>query len=201
MTARDEEILETVDGGLTAVHDTKGIYMMLYGGAKYYPDNPGEFTISVEDYAQALSLQCRYGGHAVFHYSVAHHQLLMSEYILKRYGDPMLALAAHHHDGSESVLIDVPRPLKPFMGGYYEIEAVAQKRIYEIFEVPYETPPPEVVEADNLILYNEAKVLHPFADWWEHFAPGLEGVEVTEEPWREIRQEYIEFHYHLKGLA
>ena len=194
------EKLTDIDGELKAVEDEKGVYMMLYGGAKYYPNNPGDFTISIEDYAQALSLQCRYGGHATFHYSVAHHQLLMSEWIFKTYGDPFLALAAHHHDGSEAVLIDVPRPLKPLMGGYYEIEAVAQKRIYEIFEVPHETPPPEVVEADNAILYDEAKVLHPFADWWEFFSPGL-GVEVTEEPWREIRQEYIEYHYFLKGLC
>lgn len=195
-----DEIVRDIDGGLTAVHDKKGIYMMLYGGAKYYPDNPGEFTISVEDYAQALSLQCRYGGHAPFHYSVAQHQLLMSTYILNKYRDAELALAAHHHDGSESVLIDVPRPLKPFMGGYYEIEAVAQKRIYEIFGVPFETPPPQVVEADNLILYNEGRVVHTFANWWEHFAPGLPGVEVRERPWRDVRDEYIAFHYHLKGL-
>jgi hypothetical protein len=192
------EKLTDIDGELKAVEDDKGVYMMLYGGAKYYPARPGDFTISVEDYAQALSLQCRYGGHATFHYSVAYHQLLMAEWIDEKYGDKDLTMAALHHDGSESVLIDVPRPLKPLMGGYYAIEAVAQKRIYEIFEVPFEVPPPEVVEADNLILYDEAKVLHPFADWWEFFAPGL-GVEVTEEPWREIKQEFIQFHHHIRG--
>ena len=195
-----EELLE-IDGKLKAVHDEKGVYMMLYGGAKYYPGNPGAFDISVENYAQALSLQCRYGGHAPFHYSVAQHQLLMSEYIFRTYGDADLAMAAHHHDGSESVLIDVPRPLKPLMGGYYEIERVAQTRIYEIFDVPYDTPPPKVVEADNLILYNEGKVLHgAFADWWEFFAPGLNGVVVRERPWREVRDEYIAYHYYLKDL-
>ena len=195
-----DEIVRDVDGGLKAVHDKKGIYLMLYGGAKYYPDNPGDFTIAVEDYAQALSLQCRYGGHAPFHYSVAQHQLLMARYIWKTTGDPDLTMAALHHDGSESVLIDVPRPLKPFMQGYYDIEAVAQKRIYEIFDIPFETPPPEIVEADNAILYNEAKVLHPFADWWEHFAPGLEGVQVRETPWREVRAEFIHYHHHMKGM-
>jgi hypothetical protein len=195
-----DEIVRDIDGGLTAVHDKKGIYMMLFGGAKYYPDNPGDFTIGVEDYAQALSLQCRYGGHAVFHYSVAQHQLLMAQYILGKHRNIDMALAALHHDGSESVLIDVPRPLKPFMGGYYEIEAVAQKRIYEVFGVPFDEPPAEVKEADNLILYNEAKVLHPFADWWEHFSPGLEGVEVRERAWRDVREDFIDYHYHLKEM-
>lgn len=195
-----DEIVRDVDGGLKAVHDKKGIYMMLYGGAKYYPDNPGDFTISVEDYAQALSLQCRYGGHAPFHYSVAQHQLLMAQYMYRNSKGRDLCLAALHHDGSESVLIDVPRPLKPFMKGYYEIEATAQKRIYEVFQIPYEAPPPEVVEADNLILYNEGKVLHDFADWWEHFSPGLLGVEVRERPWRDVRDDFIYYHYFLKGL-
>lgn len=198
MSDRADEILQDMDDGLTAVVDKKGIYMMMFGGAKYYPDSPGDFTISVEDYAQAISLQCRYGGHAMFHYSVAQHQLLMSEHIFRETGDANLALAAHHHDGSESVLIDVPRPLKPFMGGYYEIEAVAQKRIYEIFEVPFVEPPPEVKEADNLILYNEAKVLHPFADWWEHFAPGLPNVVVYERDWRAVKADYIAYHHFLK---
>lgn len=193
-----DEVVLDVDGELKAVHDKKGIYMMMYGGAKYYPDNPGDFTIDITNYAQAISLQCRYGGHAVFHYSVAQHQLLMSEYIFRETGDPDLALAAHHHDGSESVLIDVPRPLKPFMGGYYDIEAVAQKRIYEIFGVPFETPPPVVVEADNLILYNEAKVLHPFADWWEHFSPGLPNVLIYERDWRAVKADYIAYHHFLK---
>ena len=92
------EKLTDIDGQLKAVEDDQGVYMMLYGGAKYYPDRPGEFTISVEDYAQALSLQCRYGGHATFHYSVAQHQLLMAEWIHATYGDPDLTMAALHHD-------------------------------------------------------------------------------------------------------
>jgi hypothetical protein len=122
----------------------------------------------------------------------------MAKYIHRTYGDVDLTMAALHHDGSESVLIDVPRPLKPFMGGYYEIEAVAQKRIYEIFNVPFDEPPPKVKDADNLILYNEAKVLHPFADWWEFFAPGLNGVVIRETPWRDVRDEYIAYHHQMR---
>lgn len=193
---------DKLDKGLSAVTNEEGeVFLMLYGGHKYYPARPGDFTINVEDYAHSLALQCRYAGHCEFHYSVALHQILMAKHLLAATNDPVIALAGLHHDGSESVLIDVPRPIKPFLKGYFEIEAPAQKRMYELFGVPFEEPPPEVHEADNLILYNEGKVLHPFADWWEFFAPGLPNAYIVERDWREVKQEFIDYHYHLQGMC
>lgn len=191
---------EHLDKKLQAVTDEKGIYLGLYGGHKYYPDDPGNFTIPVEDYAHSLALQCRYAGHAMFHYSVAQHQLLMAKWLYRQHG-PHIAYAGLHHDGSESVLIDVPRPIKPSLVGYFEIEGPAQKRIYEIFGIPFDEPPPQVKEADNAILYNEASVLQPWVSWWEFFAPGLSGVEVVEREWRDVKKEFIEYHYWLQDRA
>ncbi len=106
--------------------------------------------INIEDIAHALSNQCRFAGHCLRFYSVAEHSILLSHIVPKE--DAMWALV---HDASEAYLVDVPRPLKPFLIGYKEIESSLMAIICKRFNLPLEMPR-SVAVADIAILSDEA---------------------------------------------
>lgn len=75
------------------------------------------------------------------------------------------------HDSPEAYLVDVPRPIKPSLAGYGEIEARVWAVIAERFGLDVELPA-EVKAADNAILHDErAQNMAPCAMDW-----GLEGA-------------------------
>jgi 5'-deoxynucleotidase YfbR-like HD superfamily hydrolase len=109
--------------------------------------------VNLLDVAHALSMSCRFNGHTSKFFSVAEHSVNVSWLVPKE-----MALAGLLHDGSEAFLCDIPRPIKPFLTNYYELEAKVQAAIYERFGVGafcHET----LKEADNIALKAEAKAL------------------------------------------
>ena len=137
-------------------------WIQTYSGLKFYPLVPAG-AILIRDIAHALAMQCRYGGHSLWHYSVAQHSVLVSQIV-----PPSMALSGLLHDASEAYLVDLPRPVKHsrYLDGYREIEERLEEQIAKAFELPYPFPQ-EVKEADLEVYYSEARALftkvHP--DW------------------------------------
>src|SRR5678809_291493 len=78
---------------------------------------PTADMFNIDDIAHSLAHQCRFNGHLPNFYSVAQHSILTSYYV-----PPEHALAALLHDASEAYLVDIPKPIKPRLTNYLEIE-------------------------------------------------------------------------------
>jgi hypothetical protein len=87
---------------------------------------------------RSLSNQCRFSGHTNRHYSVAEHSVHVSivaqQTALARCYDEhearLIGLQGLVHDGSETVLQDVPSPIKKELPEYKKIEAPIQTGIF-----------------------------------------------------------------------
>jgi 5'-deoxynucleotidase YfbR-like HD superfamily hydrolase len=107
---------------------------------------PTQHMICIEDIAHSLSHQCRFNGHLPTFYSVAHHSILTAERV-----DPEHKLAALLHDASEAYLCDIPRPIKPHLTNYKEIEDKLMQVIAEKFGFGYPLHS-DVKQADEYML-------------------------------------------------
>jgi|SRR6185503_15857369 len=102
-----------------------GIYMNVF--------EPTLDMICIEDIAHSLSMQCRFGGHLPYFYSVGRHSLNCM-YLIDYEG---LKLEALLHDASEAYLLDIPRPIKNNLSNYKEIENRLMTLIFEKFGLVY----------------------------------------------------------------
>ena len=150
--------------------DRNGDWIQTFTGKALYPLDPRPEEIDIRDIAHALSMQCRYGGHAKYFYSVAEHCVTLSNLV-----PPHLAFSALMHDAAEAYLVDVPRPIKSSLGGYREIEAGLEAVILPLFGLPFPNPP-EVMEYDTRILKDERAQLMaaPPIPWTHGFSEGME---------------------------
>lgn len=146
-----------------------------YGGIKFYFLNPTPDMIDVHDIAHSLSLQCRFSGHTKQFYSVAEHSVRVSRYLLNTYGDSMLALQGLLHDASEAYLLDVPSPVKQYLGGYKEMEEKLQEVILNKFHAGWPMDA-RIKDADAILLKNEARYLLPSKgrSWVSHYPTSKE---------------------------
>lgn len=135
-----------------------GDFMQTYTGRKFWPMDPRADEVFIEDIAHSLSLQCRYAGHCHRFYSVAEHSVLMARHL--RWEGVDVALWALLHDASESYLVDVPRPVKPYLPGYKEAEAKVMAAVCERFGLAAEMPE-KVHDADNRIIGDELENMTP----------------------------------------
>lgn len=151
--------------------DRKGKFIQVYSGGKFWPLDPKQEEVDIDDIAHALSLQCRFSGHTEFHYSVAQHSIYVSLFC-----NPEHALEGLLHDASEAYLVDVPRPVKSEFPNYLEIEKNIMRVISEKYKLKYPLPE-DVVLADNQMLWVEKeKVMKPTLDWYQDTP-----VELTDE--------------------
>lgn len=124
--------------------------MQLASGEPFWPLDPREEEIGIEDIAHSLSRQNRYGGHIIPEsYSVAEHSWHLSYAVPAEY-----AKSALLHDAAETYLQDVIRPLKKELKDYRPIEIGLERRIFAKFGVPF--PIPDIVmEFDGRICADE----------------------------------------------
>jgi hypothetical protein len=146
--------------------DRKGDWMQTYTGRQFWPVDPRPEEIFIEDIAHALSLACRYAGHCMRFYSVAEHSVLVSQNLPDH-----LKLWGLLHDASEAYLVDIPRPLKPFLTNYRELEDGVMEAVCKKFGLDYIADPfamPSDVKAvDNRILHDEqAQIMAPSVAAW-----------------------------------
>jgi hypothetical protein len=98
---------------------------------KFHFLNPHADEVCIEDISHALSMNCRYSGHVKEFYSVAEHCCHIHDLVEAGGEDKDLCLSALMHDASEAYLCDIPRPIKPHLNNYFELEAKAEKVIQE----------------------------------------------------------------------
>ncbi|MBB6299881.1 hypothetical protein [Rhizobium leucaenae] len=161
-------------GGYIGLARREGDFMQTYRGGKYWPCDPRAEEVFIEDIAHSLSLQCRYAGHAISFYSVAEHSVHIARWLQRKYG-PAMALHGLLHDATEAYVVDVPRPLKPFLANYKDIESRNWLAIAARFGLARELPA-EVHEADNRIIGDELVNMAPMA--WHARYNELLGVRI-----------------------
>jgi uncharacterized protein len=127
-------------------------WIRTFTGKRFYPLQPRLQDIDITDITHALSLQCRFTGHCICHYSVAEHSLLVASLVPEEH-----QLQALLHDASEAYLTDVARPVKhsPEYTFYRKVEKHVQSLIYEYFNCDPEEAP-ELKKADDAALGLEA---------------------------------------------
>jgi 5'-deoxynucleotidase YfbR-like HD superfamily hydrolase len=118
-----------------------GIYMNIF--------EPTLDMICIENIAHSLSHQCRFGGHLPTFFSVAQHSIMVSEHVPQEH-----RLAALLHDASEAYLVDIPKPIKPHLTNYKELEDKLMELIALKFGFEYPLHP-MVKKADELMLHWE----------------------------------------------
>lgn len=138
-----------------------GDWMQTFTGRQFWPIDPRPEDIFIEDIAHALSMMCRYGGHALRFYSVAEHCCHLYDVVPKEH-----RLWALLHDASEAYIVDIVRPLKPFLSEYKVYEKAIMKCVARRFALS-ETEPSIVKEMDGRILADEAAQVmsSPPASW------------------------------------
>jgi uncharacterized protein len=132
--------------------DRHGDWLQTYTGKQFWPMDPRSQEVDIRDIAHALSMQCRYAGHCRRFYSVAEHSTLIARWLVGKQRDA--ALYGLLHDASEAYLVDVPRPVKPFLTGYAAAEARVMAAIWSHFGLGPDVPA-IVKEADDRILADE----------------------------------------------
>lgn len=138
----------------------KGDWLQTFTGKRFFPLDPREEDVCIEDIAHSLAHQCRYGGHVKRFYSVAEHCILLSERVY-----PDHAFAALMHDCAEAYLVDIPRPIKIALPQYKLIEQEVEKVIAKKFNVTYPWPD-EVMICDTRMLNDEGtQLMGPPNDW------------------------------------
>jgi uncharacterized protein len=131
-------------------------------GRRFWPLEPTNDQVHLEDIASALSKMCRFTCHIKSDdiYSVAQHAVYVSHLVPVGY-----ALEALHHDSSEAYLTDVASPVKHapgFMEVYRRHEDALTAVIYSAFDVPFTgNMHPSIKEADHRMLVTEARDLMP----------------------------------------
>lgn len=128
--------------------------MTLYSGREVDIFDLKPKDIDIEDIAHSLSNLCRYGGHCLFHYSVALHSVLCSY----EEGTREEKLAFLLHDASEAYMNDLVRPIKhrPEFEHYRNEEDKIQKLIFEKYNLEF--PFSKIVhDVDNQVLMRELK--------------------------------------------
>lgn len=153
--------------------------MQTFTGRAFWPMDPLAHEIDILDVAHSLSMQCRYAGHSTIFYSVAEHSVYVSRNV-----PPSDRLWALLHDAPEAYLVDVPRPVKPFLPGYRDAEDRVMAAVCERFGMPPDMPV-SVKEADNAILADERdQVMAPCDREWNLTRKGV-GVKI--EGWSPVK--------------
>jgi hypothetical protein len=175
-------------------------WIQTFTGKRVDPRNMTEADICIEDIAHALSMQCRYGGHTRYFYSVAEHCILVSEAIAYRghYGR-RAQLYGLLHDADEAYLPDMCRPVKEMFPEY----KTAGDRILELVVKKYYLPygaVEEVKKVDHMLLHTEAQQLMGDLNGWYLPEPPMPEVTVQCLPPSEAEAEFLRRFTNLGGL-
>ena len=185
---------------MTVTTDRKGNWIQTYTGRQFWPLDPRADEIDIIDIAHALSMQCRYAGHCIKFYSVAEHSVLVSRSL-----PPELRLWGLLHDASEAYLVDVPRPIKPYLRGYAEMEDRVMEEVAERYNLdhPHRGYIPTLVKrADARILVDEREQnMTPSYNIW--YSDSLEPLGVKLECWQPIiaQGEFLDTFYAYTTIA
>jgi len=135
-----------------AVDPVRGPKMSTFLGGSYYPLDPREDEVFIEDIAHGMSQVCRFAGQCIRFYSDAEHSVHASFLV-----DPEHALAALLHDAPEAYLADFITPIKKhpsFVHVYRALEAKSESCIFNRFGLSLPMHP-QIKIVDNLLCDQE----------------------------------------------
>lgn len=145
----------------------KGDYIETYTGQAFYPFDPvpTEIEIKIKDIAHSLSMQCRFNGHTKVFYSVAQHCVNIVKLMREDGCSPEQIFAGLLHDASEAYITDVPKPIKPYLNNYREIENTLQSMIYQKYGL--NTVDHDLIKKyDDICLNIEGSTIMPNVKYW-----------------------------------
>jgi len=137
-------------------------------GKFIYPLDPDPDAIDIDDIAHALSMNCRFTGHVLRHYSVCEHSFYVSELC-----KPEHKLWGLLHDASEAYLSDIASPVKKSKNFFFyrRVEKRLQDCIYKKFGLLGNLPP-EVKEIDWRMCCTEHKhLMNKSKRLWDNYKP------------------------------
>ena len=171
----------------------RGDWQQTYTGKQFWPLDPWPEEIDIIDIAWSLSHQCRFLGHTSRFYSVAEHSVIVSRYCSQY---PLEGLL---HDSAEAYLSDIPRPLKPYLNGFREIEDNLLLAIFKKYGLSRPVPR-EVKRVDISILKDEQEQLMPFPSekWHQTTEPALG---IKHRLGMEPKRAFYAFIQRFKGLT
>lgn len=169
-------------------------YIGTFTNKKFHFMNPSVEEVCIEDIAQALSMNCRYSGHVKKFYSVAEHCCLIADYVISTTGCVETAYDALLHDASEAYLTDVPRPIKPHLINYMDIEKKAELVIQQALGC---RPMGELIKyIDTHVCGTEARQLFlNIPEWCNDF----DHIDITVQNWSPERA-FSEFMARFRAL-
>lgn len=146
--------------------ENRGNFIHTYTGRRFFVDDIRPEDIHVADIAHALAFQCRFNGHTPHYYSVAQHSCLVAHHVAK--SEQLWALL---HDAGEAYVPDVPRPFKPSLQGFKDLEERILRPVVKRFGLTWPVPD-SVHYVDTHIVAAEANRLwNPRPSWTQHFHP------------------------------
>lgn len=166
-------------------HDRAAAWMQTYTGRAFTPLAPRAEDIDLLDIAHALSNQCRFAGHTNRFYSVAEHSVYVSRVVPSH-----LATLALLHDAAEAYCVDVPRPIKPHLVGYDDIETAVMNAVCARFRLAhfahdYSAPRdwPIIKAADDAVLAAERdQIMGPAPREWAPLPEPPAGLYIAAVP-------------------
>jgi len=136
-------------------------FIQIYSGLGFHYDPDSMANITIYDIANSLSQQNRYAGHTKYPYSVAQHSVLLAK-ALEKTGKNGNVYSGLMHDAHETVVPDIPRPLKTAIAETYgrnDYETF-ERMIQEMFENKFDySVGTEVYVYDLRICSNEKDAL------------------------------------------
>jgi len=167
----------------------KGDWIETFTGKQFWPLDPRPEDVGIEDIAHALSLTCRFNGHCKHFYSVAHHSVLCCRLASLKGYDYRIRLLALLHDASEAYVTDIPRPMKPFINGYRDMEKRVQEVIYRALSIEHPTAEEMLMvkELDRTLLTIEGKQIMSLDVWGNLPYPPDDRIKIDE-----IRPQLVE---------
>ena len=189
-----------------------------YTGKAFHLLNPQVEEFCMEDVAHALSMICRYNGHAQRHYSVAEHSCLIADAVhkeIRRQSSPhyippftkggdlhrlRVELSALVHDAAEAYIGDMTRPLKVKMLAFKEVEARIDLKVAEWLGLEY--PFAKIIkEYDSRILHDERKqVMSQSTNMWGTDSLEPIGVEVQFWDNKRAKREFTDRFLYLTSM-
>lgn len=130
-------------------------YIRTFTGRKFWPLQPRQDDLDINDIAHALSNICRFTGHTRLFYSVAEHSVRVAEIL-----PPDLRLWGLLHDASEAYLCDLASPVKKQCAGYAEAEGKLEFEIATAFGLSWPRPF-DIKTADLTLFEAERRDLMP----------------------------------------
>lgn len=170
---------------MTKYANRHGDWIITYTGKRFYPLDPQEEDIDINDIAHSLSLLNRFTGHTRFPYSVAQHCISVSHIIV-----PEFALDGLLHDATEAYVNDLAKPLKLNLPDYQAVEDRIHKVISSKFNVC--TTNEHVKEADMVALVTEAQALCQGEQWYyDSYYPSPTTYTIYERDWRTVKDDFL----------